>query len=360
MIARTAVKLAMAAAILLVPFAASAQPPWAGGPGRGFGGPPVGRGPRWAEREPAAKEAAPMVREKAREAIREAVPEVRKEAAEIETNLDRAHAELREALAARDEERVMRLADRVGELETALRKLRLRAELKIAKEAGPEAKRPLGEAVRERLRMRGGLGPGLQGERPGMGRRPMLDRPMGGPGGGRMWGRGQGMVCPWCGRPNLGPGPRGFGRGPGAAGMGAPGSERRREAVLDRGFQPGMGRGRGMGPGMGRPGMGPGGPGPAMRGRGRGPGGPGPAMGGRGMGPGVGGPGMTPGMGGMVTRRGPEKVGPPDVPKPPRPEGQEGGPRPEKMAPRGEGRPDQKTDRPQGDRRPDAGERREM
>ena len=146
------------AAMVLLPLAVAAQPP-AGGDGPA--GPPLAPkgGPRMGGpgRARIAQER-PAIAQKVREAANKVAPEVRKEAAEIEKNLDRVHAELKEALAARDEDRVMKLADRVGELETALRKLRLRAELRIAKEAGPETKRPLAEAARrlaERRRLGG-------------------------------------------------------------------------------------------------------------------------------------------------------------------------------------------------------------
>jgi len=284
--------LVIIAAVVLMPLVAAAQRPRTGGEGRG--------GP-WGRQM---GKPAPEVQEKVRKAVREVAPEVRKEIAEIEGNLERANGELREALSAKavNEQEVMKIADRIGELETALRKARLRAEIAVAKELGPERRPLLGRFLGERAAERPGFAPGRGVNPPGIGQRLMMGRRLRGMAGGRQM-MGFGRMCPWCGRPcpglglgrqGMGAGPRGMGMGPGR--MRGMGTGPMPEALGPRGPEgrpgrPGMGRGPGLGMGMG-PGR--------MRGMGTGsmpealgpqgpegrPGAPmGPAMGRPGMGP---------------------------------------------------------------------------
>ncbi|MCX8036763.1 MAG: hypothetical protein N3D11_06870 [Candidatus Sumerlaeia bacterium] len=207
---------AILAALIALPLVVAAQPPGRGGMGpkggpRGFG-PREGRpvAPWVGERgeQPQFRREAPPADAPEREQMRRVAEQTRKESAEIAERLQKLHAELRDLMAEKEinEDRVMRVAEEIGKLETEAHKARLRSAIQAIRAAGPERGPAVSRALAERARGRGPMMAPGAGMRPGWGRGPAL-----GPMRGGMPGRGRGpMMAPGAGMRMR----AGWGRGP--------------------------------------------------------------------------------------------------------------------------------------------------
>lgn len=119
---------------------------------------PARHGPRGEKREkPSVRAPKGPVDRQAREVVRNVMFEVRKASARLRADLEIARVELEEALSAPDinEDAVMDLAERIGKLETELRKIQLRARIALVKRLGPERARLVGRILGKRGERRG-------------------------------------------------------------------------------------------------------------------------------------------------------------------------------------------------------------
>lgn len=204
--------LAIAAAVVLMPLALAAQPP------------------EDAPRDPGRDRDTKDVRvpdEKVHEVLRGVRLEAQKKSAPVGADLEVARTELELAMRAAeiDEPKVMELADRIGHLETELRKIQLHSRIAVVKAVGPERARVLARILEQRDRERPGppfMGRGgrrgeYRGGPPAWGGESRRGRRFGGHAM-RSQGRSRGF-----GRSGMGRGRAGFGRsgmGRGRAGFG--------------------------------------------------------------------------------------------------------------------------------------------